>query len=593
VINLIKHIHEQTPWLYNRRFRFSVLVGLLAMLAQAVPIDWVRWCGLILLLSSVLLVFDAVFLLPHEKQRLKKIRKHIGTLDIDKAKKLLSCPVCLPSVPFSIQRRFLQARAGLYQKDLLGAYNAVVSAGKYDLLPKEAVEYRCLKGRIYWEAGNVRDFIQLFENEKIDPLSRNTSTSLAVLKSHWYVAKKDLLNAKQVLESVIATKIDKETKILLYNELAVFEGRSGNKEEQISHLYRAFELLKKQPQPIYYESVIHNLAINLLREERRTEAHQVMQIYRNLIDLKNVWQCLFFCNDQLLFARETGSQEMIDKAHIFRKKHLTRRLPALQEIALRISELTMVRNDHQNMPHYFDHVLSLVEDIDQLPPNEQLQAFLKITEDIRFEYEKKVRLGDSARDLKRLDDLYANVADRAIALKSVIEKELQKIPPALPEIRKQWMLHRHNLLKLKSGMEKGINKSELQKIFNNLEEMARLWKDKEYDHGEIEALLIICDEFIAFRKILKGPFHNDFISRALNAYQAAENLLKDRLEMPEFQQYMIGMAYFALNLGIGEKTVFFWFQAAHKHPLQIRHYAEWFRQQYLEVQILLKNNRQR
>jgi hypothetical protein len=234
-----------------------------------------------------------------------------------------------------------------------------------------------------------------------------------------------------------------------------------------------------------------------------------------------------------------------------------------------------------------------VEDIDQLPPNEQLQAFLKITEDIRFEYEKKVRLGDSARDLKRLDDLYANVADRAIALKSVIEKELQKIPPALPEIRKQWMLHRHNLLKLKSGMEKGINKSELQKIFNNLEEMARLWKDKEYDHGEIEALLIICDEFIAFRKILKGPFHNDFISRALNAYQAAENLLKDRLEMPEFQQYMIGMAYFALNLGIGEKTVFFWFQAAHKHPLQIRHYAEWFRQQYLEVQILLKNNRQR
>lgn len=139
-------------------------------------------------------------------------------------------------------------------------------------------------------------------------------------------------------------------------------------------------------------------------------------------------------------------------------------------------------------------------------------------------------------------------------------------------------------------MGKRINDLDFQKIFNNLEEMVNLWKDKEYDYGELEALIILCDEFIVYRTILKEPFHKNYINRAVKAFLAAENLLLERLEVPEFQSQMVGMAYFAMKLDIGVRNIAFWFQAAHKRPLQIRHYSEWFRQQYFEVQMWLRNN---
>lgn len=295
MIDLIKNINEHPPWLFSRRFRLPVSACFLAMAAQAVPVDWVSWYDFALLAAAGALLYGAVFLLPHEKRRLKEIRKYLGRLELDKAKDLLSRPVFLPGVPFLIQRGFLQTMYYLHRKDLLGAYTAIVPTGKHYLLPKEAMEYSCLKGRIYWETGNIRDFIALFEDEKTISLNENFSTSYSVLKSHWYAAKRDLRNAKQVLESVIATDIDKVTKIHLYNELAVFEGRSGNKQEQISHLFNAAKLLKKTPLPVYFESVFHNLAINLLQEGRDTEARQVMNDYREHIDLKNVQQCLMFC----------------------------------------------------------------------------------------------------------------------------------------------------------------------------------------------------------------------------------------------------------------------------------------------------------
>lgn len=250
MIDLIKNINEHPPWLFSRRFRLPVSACFLAMAAQAVPVDWVSWYDFALLAAAGALLYGAVF---------------------------------------------LQTMYYLHRKDLLGAYTAIVPTGKHYLLPKEAMEYNCLKGRIYWETGNIRDFIALFEDEKTISLNENFSTSYSVLKSHWYAAKRDLRNAKQVLESVIATDIDEVTKIHLYNELAVFEGRSGNKQEQISHLFNAAKLLKKTPLPVYFESVFHNLAINLLQEGRDTEACQVMNDYREHIDLKNVQQCLMFC----------------------------------------------------------------------------------------------------------------------------------------------------------------------------------------------------------------------------------------------------------------------------------------------------------
>jgi hypothetical protein len=96
---------------------------------------------------------------------------------------------------------------------------------------------------------------------------------------------------------------------------------------------------------------------------------------------------------------------------------------------------------------------------------------------------------------------------------------------------------------------------------------------------------------VAYRRGLGTRFHQDFIHRAVSAYKAAEALLLKRLERPEFQSQMIGMAYYALNLGMGKDAVAFWFAHACRRGVQLRHYAEWLRKQYQEVRAFLDTDK--
>ncbi len=149
------------------------------------------------------------------------------------------------------------------------------------------------------------------------------------------------------------------------------------------------------------------------------------------------------------------------------------------------------------------------------------------------------------------------------------------------------MRHRHTMLKLEIGLRGGFSQANFGKMFDNLEEMARLWRDKSYARAEIDACLIICDEFVAYRRGLGTRFHQDFIHRAVSAYKDAEALLLKRLERPEFQSQMIGMAYYALHFGMGKDAVAFWFTHASRRGVQLRHYAAWLRKQYQEVRAFL------
>jgi len=266
-------------------------------------------------------------------------------------------------------------------------------------------------------------------------------------------------------------------------------------------------------------------------------------------------------------------------------------LAKTQRIALRVSNLRMIRNDHQPVSDYLENIKILAHDVKSLSNVEQISALFEIIHDLEYEMKDSLT-GKSRTDIDLLNDFYRTIVQRLFAFHDIIDNELQDIPPVLPAVREKWMRHRHALLKLEIGFPGGISGDKFKRMFDNLEEMARLWRDKLFEYGEVEAYMMICDEFVAYSQGLNGRFHKDFKHRAVNAYQKAEKVLLKRLDRPEVQSQMIGMAFFSLKLGLDKKVVSFWFSNVSRKGIQLRHYAHWLRTQYQEVQNFLSDKSQ-
>ncbi len=543
--------------------------------------------GLFLLAGG--LACRATWLLPHEKWRIKLVRKCLDNLEIEKAKKLLKKRMLINAEPFEIRSKLLLTECCLQEGGWVCAYNSLQEADGHYLLPGESAKLKELKALLYFNVDNRRDFQVLLEDKQHDITNQIDSAGKAILKSYWQEFQGNLSMAKAELENSMSEIQDYRGQILLYNNLARLEGFSDNFQEQLTYLSKAAKLLREKPIPLYFSIIYHNFSVNLAQAGRKAEAIQIMQDYYDAIDQKNIQQYLNFSNDYLILARELNDQDMIDKAHAHNEKLLSVALTKNQRVTLRVSNLRMIRNDHQPVPDYLEDIKILAQDVKSLSNAEQISALLEIIHDLQFEIKDSLA-GKSRTDIGLLDDFYRTIVQRLLGFHSVIDNELQNIPPVLPAVREKWMRHRHTLLKLEIGLPGGISGDNFKRMFDNLEEMARLLRDKSYEYGEVEAYMMICDEFVAYGQGLNGRFHQDFKHRAVNAYQKAEKILLKRLDRPEVQSQMIGMAFFSLKFGLDREAVSFWFSNASRRGIQLRHYAHWLRKQYQEVQTFLADN---
>jgi tetratricopeptide (TPR) repeat protein len=589
MLNLIKLFGEQPPWFVSSRFRYAIVVAIMALIISFVPIPGMGWLGFVLIVLSGGIGIRATWLLPHERRKIRRAEQWLDHLELENIKNLKNRAI-INGVAFAIKRDLLLARCCFKEGDWLGAYAAIQDAGSHYLLPHEAAKYKELKGLLFFNVNNRRDFLNLFGESQYNIPNRVGNTSAALLKSYWQESQGNLPLAKAELENALFESQDRHAQIVLYNNLARLEKLSGNFQEQISYFTKAATLLKKNPVPALYHIVYHNLAVNLAQEGRKQEAIQIIYDYYNSINKNNVLQYLNYSNDYLILARELNDQDMIDQAHAHNNELLSMQLSKSQQVSLRISSLRMIRNDLQPKFDYLTEIKELVRDVEELSNNEQLAGLLEIVHDIRFELDD-CSAGKSPTDPDLLYDVFTSAVKRLLEFHSFIDIELQETPPVLPSVRAQWLRRRHALLKLEISLQRKISKHNFKKMFDNLEEIASIWRDKQCESAEIEILMIICDEFVAYRQDLNSHFQQDFEHRAINAYKSAEELLLTKLERPEFHSQLIGMAYFALKLNMGREAVGFWFDCANRHNISLRHYAAWLRGQYFEVKDFLAQER--
>jgi len=316
MFDIIRLFNEQAPWLVSLRFRLPIILIAFAIILEIAPVEAGGWPIYAVFLLAFFVACRATWLLPHEKLIVKRVKKCLDNLEIEKVQKLLNKKLLINAEPFEIRSKLLLAECCLQEGDWVGAYNALQDAGGHYLLPGESARHKELKARLYFNAGNRRDFQTLLEDTQHDILNRIDYADKAILKSYWQEFQGNLSLAKAELENSMSEIKDYRGQILLYNNLARLEGLSGNFQEQLTYLSKAAKLLREKPVPLYFSIIYHNFSINLARAGRKDEAMQVMQDYYDAIDEENIRQYLNFSNEYLTLARELNDQGMIDKAHV-------------------------------------------------------------------------------------------------------------------------------------------------------------------------------------------------------------------------------------------------------------------------------------
>ena len=560
----------------------------MALMCLAVPsmfltTSYAGWFSFASYLLAIGAAFEQMFCLPHERRRLSKIDKHIKKLEFIKAKRKIDRYNYLESVPFSIQKLLYKSQCYMQENDWKSAYNEIIKTRKYHLLSSEKslqIEIICL---ILWNTGNYRDYKIQLERKECSVIEKHSPSTLALLNSFYYEINDDLSQAKTELENGLIEPLDDEEKLAIYNNLARLDMVLGNIQERVFFLSKAADILKKADIPKYYRIVYHNLSMALLGEGRYSEAKSIMKTYYQSINPDNVRQCLDFTNDNIEFARALEDQSAIDEAHaIFDRLIDESKLETVdQKVSLRVSELRMLRNDKQCINDYTEHIESLLSDIENLTRSKKVFQKIILLEDMRFEVESlstKKRLVN--KDL-HLISLFRSVCSKVFHNINIVDEEIQDMPPVLIEPRASLLKKKHFIRKLYIDHFRCYNKEYFHMMFKNLQEISNLCREKENRYKEVDALLIICDEFVAYCNILQSSkFYSDFFHFAFDAYNRSSNVLNNSYIRHEFQDQMIGMAYFSLMLGFDRQIANYWFSCAHQYSLSLSQFALWFRRYY-------------
>lgn len=127
----------------------------------------------------------------------------------------------------------------------------------------------------------------------------------------------------------------------------------------------------------------------------------------------------------------------------------------------------------------------------------------------------------------------------------------------------------------------GLPKAEFDRLFALLAERKRIWADKENPFEQMQALVVIVDEYLAYGREIDDPaFKTDFWELAMQALGDAEKLFKQHQMHPAFTQYLIGMAYFFSQFGLDKTQAKEWLEKFDAKGQSLNHYAVWLREHY-------------
>jgi len=569
---------------FSRRFlpfTAALLVGIIIITIWSIITVNAPGIALIALLATILLAFatwaSAVLILPHENKWLKRTERLINECSFEEAEHTLKAPPRFIGFATRMRRLEMIVRLKIETGKLTEAYAILANAERGALLPEERISVRLRKANVLFHAGNHASFRkELGALDSMVPDSGPQRFCYSLLKSHQHELEGNYASAKMLLEDAMELEPLPKYVAVALNNLARLEDAQGNDTNAQSYYERGWQILRANPLPLLYPIVAHNLLLKYARKGNAEKALKLLDEYRSAISTGNTEQYLQYLNDQLHLARQLGNRPLLLDDYERAERDLKPRLDKRQRLALTVSGLRMRLNDGIGFAEHLNEALNLFDEYQDLPPSDRFQILSELVTVIE----------QGRSELNGWD--FREPAQRTIAALVAMEEEvaaqLRNIPPALPSVRDTWYGHKLRLHKLKIQLAAPrVSHSAVEEMFRLLCERRQVWADKGNPEGEIKALIVLCDEYVAYARQLNRQFAEDYRSIAEQALADAGKILESQWPHPAMHQYALGIAYFYWQIANDRESAALWVYRFESLKLNVTHYAKWLREYYKGV----------
>jgi chorismate mutase len=527
---------------------------------------------LFLLLVGVALWASAVWRLPHEKRWLEQVQRLSDDNELEQAERTLASQPWLIGFAARIKGQITLAGVRAGKENFPGAYSVLQALECEALLPEERLSVRLAHTHLMFMVGNHAAFRKMMGQLEGDPpQQREERFRYLLLQSNLYALNGQYPQAKSVLEEAIGVAVaDPRMTATAYNDLARLEDAQGNDTISLNYYEKAWAALRRNPLPMFFPVVGHNLLIKFGRNGEAQKALAVLNAYRGMVKHGKVEQFIQLLNDQTHLARQLGDRVLLLDAYERAERELLPLLDERQRFAQAVSELRMRLNDDVG---FVEHLRKTARGLDRLDDLALVERFNFLRELIAAIHQYWQRMG--AVESQAVEQ---RAVERFLALEPEIEAQLRDSHPALPVVRDAWCRHLSEVIKLRLWKAAPAQQPEvLARLFQLLEERRRLFADKGNTKAELDVLLTLCDEYVAYESQTDqwvAITHGAVAERALSDARA---LLERHWPYPGLQQFALGVAYFCWKIADDRDCARLWLERFEEQRFNLAHYALWLR----------------
>jgi hypothetical protein len=591
LLSLFKEIYTHRNLAFSRRFLPFTLVLVAGVVTGLFNHTW--WFsgevlpGLLILAwaeSLIGLFAWGTRLLWFEAARLKKIRQQIAQMDWEGAQHSLAKVYPLVTIAYMIRRHLLQVCLFKEKGLMLEAHEILKTLSVKPLIMTERNLVGLAQAWLFLDVGNYRDAMATFDNINGSNLTDAVEkVRYSLLASHRAEFDNNFKTAKAKLEQALDdAAIDGANKAFVYHNLARLEDAQGNLNTAFGYYDQAWRLLKTSGHFLQTSITASNMILLHARAGDVVKACKLLSEYESLVDVNNPNQLLEFNNCTVKLARQIGDNALLLHAYQSSADKIEPKLTQVVQLNLLVSELRMHFNDCVDFEAHLVKTMRHLLNATNLKLLHQLAAYKEVLGILR---QALTILGP------RPDLLVYHgwISLQYVQREASLDAQRAEIPASLPSYRDQWLRFKLELIKVKFNLNPlGIPKQHVESLFATLTELKNIWSDKDNPAGEMNGLVLLLDEYVAYSEQLNdNQFKQDFAGLAHTTLEQAETLLQATWQQPAMHEYTAGLAYFWFKIANDKGKSEFWLEKFDSKKLNLNHFALWYRERYKKTKAWL------
>jgi len=538
----------------------------------------------LVLLVFLLAVFFALGKTPVEYKLINQLRLAIADLKHEKAEQLLTKKIGLDfwfTLPTS-KIHFAMQKASIYKEQgrVVDTYNIIQHVRQLPLLPKEKIEVQLILMQLYYAAGNFKACQQKTNKLQDLKLTLKQQLSVSLIQCELDMLEGKYQQAKDRLEELYATpKLSVNAKVAILHTLAVAETHLGNYEGVLTNYRQAWDLQKKQKNNFAQaERTAENLMLSYAKQGELTKIQPILKQLEALASNTSQVQQLALHNIKINLARQLNDRKALVQVYAQAEHNLLPLLKDEQRLMYIVFGLRMHFNDNVD----FEKAVQDVQNAMLIKPAISTLNNLRAIKEISGILHQAIQKFGPQPGL--------------MTFLSWLLFEFKRLEPELDSLQDQTPLNlpglKAELISLKvDGLKNTMflmraqpNKVLFDKMFELLQEKKNLWQGMNNPLAQLETLVIILDEYQAYRNQTASPqFEADFKPLALNALEEAEQLVNDNPKHLAYSDKLIGLAYICYQLNIKKAQAKQWLEIFENSKQSLNHNAAWLRQHYQET----------